>query len=176
MSGEQPPFTKPVADEPMPEKERAAFHADPEVRLRLAHDAASEPVRLSAPAHLVRRLVSRFELDGFPVVRTVVADLGAARYAGERRIAELDEQLVAPLSEEFYRHDEEREDEDDEWDFEGDPVWRRMQAGYTLDIAARGPGSRPMGFDAYHHAGLAFGDDWPALREELQEMLTGTST
>jgi hypothetical protein len=73
-------FTGPVADEPMPEKERAAFHsADPEVKLRLALDAAPGPVRLSALVHLVRRLVPRFELDGFPVVRTAVADLESAR-------------------------------------------------------------------------------------------------
>jgi hypothetical protein len=51
------------------------------------------------------------------------------------------------------------------------PRWRRMQAAITLDVASRGPGARPMGFDVFHHAEAAFGDEWAEVAAQMGAIL-----
>ncbi|MFD0467858.1 hypothetical protein ACFQ0B_05735 [Nonomuraea thailandensis] len=93
--------------------------------------------------------------------------------SANERVVEFREQLVVPPAGEHYGtlNEDEDEDEDEDVPMEENCAWLKMQAGIGLDIAARGPGSRLMGFDAYHHVGLAFGNDWPPLREATREML-----
>ncbi|MEU6411848.1 DUF6461 domain-containing protein [Microbispora sp. NPDC046933] len=176
LSGAHPylTFQWPVATEPPSPEELAEHRNDPEVKLRVAVEAASQSQQFAALAHVAELLATRFRLDEFPVVRDVQADLAAGRRAGEQRIVELREQLVMPLAQRFHETDDDDDDDDvDDASFEENPAWQRMQAGIALDIAARGPGGAPMGFDAYHHARLAMGDDWAALRETIRETLSG---
>ncbi|MGA4994838.1 DUF6461 domain-containing protein [Nonomuraea bangladeshensis] len=162
-------FKWPIADEPILAKMKAEFDRDPELQLRIEARAASESRQFTVLSHLADQLSLRFRLDEFPVAREVLADLRVGRCADYQRIVELREQLVAPLTGKYY--DTLNEDEDDDIPMEENPAWLKMQAGIALDIAARGPGSHPRGFDAYHHASLAFGNDWPPLREVIREML-----
>lgn len=176
-------FQWPLATEPPTPEELAEHRNDPEVRLRDAVEAAPESRQFAALAHLAELLADRFRLGGFPVVRNVLADLASGRRAGAQRVGELAERLVAPLAQEVFHDDEEDGEENsaDDLSFEQDPAWQRMQAGIALQIAARGPKGAaltaldiPMVFDAYHHAGLALGDDWPAARETLRQILSAT--
>ncbi|MGI5284308.1 DUF6461 domain-containing protein [Nonomuraea polychroma] len=162
-------FKWPIADEPISAKMKAEFDRDSELQLRIEASAASEPRQFTALSHLADQLSLRFQLREFPVTREVLADLRGGRYADDQRIVELREQFVMPLAGEFY--DSLNEDEGDDIPMEENPAWLKMQASIALDIAARGPGSHPMGFDAYHHASLAFGNDWPPLREAIRKML-----
>lgn len=129
----------------------------------------------AALAHLAGLLATRFRLGESGVVRDVLVDLASGRRAGAQRAVELREQLVAPLAQEAFTDDD---DDADDPSFEQDPAWQRMRAGIALQIAARGPKGAaltdvdiPMVFDAYHHAGLALGDDWPAVRETIRGIL-----
>ncbi|MEU6426470.1 hypothetical protein ABZ860_11250 [Microbispora sp. NPDC046973] len=136
----------------------------------------------AALSHVAELLATRFRLGDLPVVRDVQADLAAGRRAGEQRVVELREQLVMPLAQRFHETDDDDDDDVDGLDgvsFEENPAWQRMQAGIALQIAARGPKGTaltvvdiPMVFDAYHHAGLALGADWPAVREAIREILS----
>ncbi|MEU8175873.1 hypothetical protein AB0C14_23585 [Microbispora hainanensis] len=185
LSGAHPylTFQWPLATEPPAPEELAEYRNDPEVRLREEVEAAPESRQFAALAHLAELLATRFRLGEIPLVRDVLTDLASGRRAGAQRVGELAERLVAPLAQEVFHDDEEDEEEDSANDlsFEQDPAWQRMQAGIALQIAARGPKGTaltavdiPMVFDAYHHAGLAFGDDWPAVRETMREILSGT--
>ncbi|MEV7808668.1 DUF6461 domain-containing protein [Microbispora sp. NPDC088329] len=171
-------FQWPVATEPPSPEELAEYRNDPEVTLRDAVRAAPQSRQFAALAHVAELLADRFRLGEFPVVRDVLADLASGRCAQEERVVELRERLMAPLAREFDDGDDSDDDADD-MSFEQDPAWQRMQAGIALQIAARGPeGTTPafdplMVFDAYHHAGLALGDDWPAVRETVRAILSG---
>ncbi|TQS18679.1 DUF6461 domain-containing protein [Microbispora hainanensis] len=181
LSGAHPylTFQWPLATEPPTPEELAEYRNDPEVRLRDAVVAAPESRQFAALTHLAELLATRFRLGEFPVVRDVLTGLASGRRAGAQRVGELAERLVAPLAQEAF--DDDDEDSADDLSFEQDPAWQRMQAGIALQIAARGPKDTaltaadiPMVFDAYHHAGLALGDDWPAVRETIREILSGT--
>ncbi|TQS30447.1 hypothetical protein FLW16_04070 [Microbispora sp. KK1-11] len=177
-------FQWPLATEPPSPEELAEYRNDPEMKLRVAVEAASQSRQFAALAHVAELLATRFRLGEFPVVRDVQADLAAGRRAGEQRIVELREQLVMPLAQRFHETDRDDDDDDDVdgldgVSFEENPAWQRMQAGIALQIAARGPEGTaltvadiPMVFDAYHHAGLALGADWPAVREAIREILS----
>ncbi|MEV5745006.1 DUF6461 domain-containing protein [Microbispora rosea] len=181
LSGAHPylTFRWPLATEPPSPEELAAYRNDPEVKLRDAVRAAPESRQFTALTHLAALLATRFRLGEIPVVRDVLVDLASGRRAGAQRAVELREQLVAPLAQEAFNDDD--DDDADDPSFEQDPAWQRMQAGIALQIAARGPKGAaltdvdiPMVFDAYHHAGLALGDDWPAVRESVRGILSGT--
>ncbi|WP_169947954.1 DUF6461 domain-containing protein [Microbispora sp. H11081] len=179
LSGEHPylTFQWPVATEPPSPEELAAHRDDPETKLRAAVRAAPQARQFAALAHLAEVLAARFRLGEFPVVRHVLTDLASGRRGGEHRAGELRERLVAPLAQEFHDCDD---DSEDDMAFEQDPAWQRMQAGVALEIAARGPVDPalefeiPHVFDAYHHAGLALGCDWPSVRKTVREILTST--
>lgn len=105
-------------------------------------------------------IAEEFGFAGMPVAQEALARLTMGRKADERLTERLRMELVSPVAADFHRQEECGE-------MEEDPLWRRMQAALAFAIAAEGPGARPLGFDTFHHAELAFGERWFEVRQAL---------
>ncbi|WP_424533134.1 DUF6461 domain-containing protein [Sphaerisporangium viridialbum] len=151
----------PLAEEVRP---APASLPDSDTALRTAFSSSSAQTQIDVLVRLSDRLIREFELAAFPVSSQARADLATGRYANADRVRQLREQLMVPLSQAREGHEEIEH-------LEQDPRWRRYQAGNALQIAVQGPGTRTRGFDTFHHAKLAFGDEWSTVRFELLDML-----
>lgn len=126
--------------------------------------ASPEHLQFQALTHLARTTANRFDLVRIPIVGEIIDLLANGAAADEQFLERVPFELVSPVATEFSRHE-------DDGEMELNPRWRRMQAAIALDVASRGPGARPMGFDAFHHAEAAFGDEWPEVQAEMRAIL-----